>query len=93
MVVALWMAHLSSQLQRQGLERFDGFSTVPADDELTVTVLLALPEAIAGPERLHYILASLLTRGGVESAEVARAVDRYKKSARALEKAGADGPP
>ena len=83
-VVGLLSARLSTKLERGGLERFDGLSTVPTDDETAITALLLVPEALAGLERHHHIFASLLKRGGVEPERIAAAVQAYRAFARGL---------
>lgn len=89
-VVAAAMAVLSARLERRALERFDELATVPTNDEITLSAVLSAPGALAGPERLHHIVASLLTRSGVEPAEVARAVDEYRRRAMEQEAAPAE---
>lgn len=86
-LVALLTSWLSSKLEDGCLDRLDGFTSVPADDEVTIAAIQALPEALAGEERLHYVLAALLSRGGVEAGAVAEAVTRYRKFARDQERA------
>lgn len=83
-VVALLMSRLSANVERNALERFDGFAGLSTDDDVTVAVLLAIPEALAGPERLHHVLSSLLIRGGVGAPEVTDAVKTYRSFAKTL---------
>ena len=59
-------------------------ATLAGIDDVTVAVLLAIPEALAGPERLHHVLSSLLIRGGVGAPEVTDAVKTYRSFAKTL---------